>query len=432
MPVPVQKPIISSIYVGPLVPNWPDLLPRIPQDFRSRKFSFGNFAAGNTTSIAPGSDLSKIALPRLDGTNSALRALGGGNTTPARSILYAATSLTIGAYSLFGLNSPINRADYGWGSHGRGLANRTDFTLGTNIRTRWKPEGDTGNWVPTVNPMEIASLFRGDKVSVIDYGQRKLGSAYRYSPRFKDNSEFGKTLNHTKDFIKFFFTGPKLHNSNLTDIDDIITFRAIITSLSDTFSPSWTPQQMIGRADPNYIYTGYSRDLSVDFVVYATSRDELKPIWRKLNALAGYTTPTYVTNTMIAPWMRITIGDLFRQQPVIIESLSYTMHDSDTTWEINIEGDATNMEVPHKISVSMQLKMISDYLPQTNGSFYTLTGGGSENFDVYGIPKPGSFNWLSGRLRDDVTNDPARRIKRKLTPSAGVGGALEQTKILDK
>lgn len=428
MPVPVQKPVNSSIYVGPLVPNWPDLLPRIPQDFRSRKFSFGNFAAGNTTSIAQGSDLSKIALPRLDGTNSALRALGSGNTTPARSILYAATSLTIGAYSLFGLNSIINRADYGWGDHGRGLANRTDFTLGTNIRTKWEGDAVTGDWKPTSNPMEFVSLFRGDKVSVIDYGQRKLGSAYRYSPRFKDNSEFGKTLNHTKDFIKFFFTGPKLHNSNLTDTDDIITFRAIITSLSDTFSPSWTPQQMIGRADPNYIYTGYSRDLSVDFVVYATSRDELKPIWRKLNALAGYTTPTYVTNTMIAPWMRITIGDLFRQQPVIIESLSYTMHDSDTTWEINIEGDATNMEVPHKISVSMQLKMISDYLPQTNGSFYTLTGGGSENFDVYGIPKPGSSNWLSGRLRDDVTNDPARRIKRKLQPTGNYDGGPLETK----
>lgn len=395
MPVPVQKTVNSSIWVGPLIPGWPSILPSIPQDFRSRKFLF-NFVGSGRPNLNEAGGISKIALPRLDGLGSALRGFSG-NTTPAKSIIYSALSLgPTGAYTLFGLSSIVNRVNYGWGDHGRGLSNRTDFTLGTNIRTSW--EGTA--WKPTTNPLEVIALFRGDKVSVIDYGKRKLGSAYRYSPRFKDDSEFGKTLNHTKDFIKFFFTGPSLHNNSNEVEDDIIAFRAIITSLSDTFSPSWTPQQMIGRADPNYIYGGYSRDLSVDFTVYATSRDELKPIWRKLNALAGYTAPTYQAKHMTAPWMRVTIGDLFRQQPAIIENLSYTLHDSDTTWEINIEGDATHMEVPHKINVSLQLKIISDYLPQNNGSFYTLTGGGTENFDPNGIPKPGSFNWLSDRLRD--------------------------------
>ena len=104
----------------------------------------------------------------------------------------------------------------------------------------------------------------------------------------------------------------------------------------------------------------------------ATDRNELKFIWQKLNALAGYTTPTYDGTTLKGPWMRVTIGDLFVQQPALINSLSYTLHDSDTTWEINVEGDTEMMQVPKKVSVSMGLHMITDYIPRKNGTFYTL------------------------------------------------------------
>ena len=101
-------------------------------------------------------------------------------------------------------------------------------------------------------------------------------------------------LGVTQDFIKFYFTGPKLFNGNSnakTDTDDIIIFRAAITNLDDSFTANWSPINMIGRADPNYHYTGFGRDLSISFDIYATDRDEVKPIYRKLNALAGYTAP---------------------------------------------------------------------------------------------------------------------------------------------
>ena len=169
-----------------------------------------------------------------------------------------------------------------------------------------------------------------------------------------------------------------------------MVFRAIITSLSDTHSPQWNSQQMIGRADPNYHYGSYSRELSLDFTVYASDRDEMKPIWQKLNMLAGYTTPSYGEVAPKAPWMRITIGDLFVQQPAIINSLSYTLHDSDTTWEINIEEDPWMNQLPHKVSVSIGFNLITDYLPQQNGRFYTL----NEN---------NQYDWL--RSTTDITSE---------------------------
>ena len=89
--------------------------------------------------------------------------------------------------------------------------------------------------------------------------------------------------------------------------------------------------------------------------------------------------------------MRITIGDLFVQQPVIITSLGYTLHDSDTAWEINFEDDPTMMQVPHKVSVSMGLTPIMDQLPQKGGRFYTL----AKSFEKSAQPKRGNDNWLS-------------------------------------
>jgi hypothetical protein len=94
---------------------------------------------------------------------------------------------------------------------------------------------------------------------------------------------------------------------------------------------------------------------------------------------------------MKSPWMRMTIGDLLVQQPVLINSLSYTLADGDTTWEINIEDDPTMMQAPHKVSVSLGLNVITDYLPEKNGKMYTL----AKKFNSDAQPKEGGDNWLS-------------------------------------
>ena len=324
---------------------------------------------------------------RLDGTQAATRK----SLTGAA---YAAASL-FNTYNVFNINGS-GKFGYGWGDHGSPNLLRNDFTAMSNITTKWR----NGKWKPTLNPLELATPFVGDKVQVIDFGKRKIDQAYLWKPkRLAGEKIFGKIINGadvTQDFIKFFFTGPSLRNGASKDAeDDIIVFRAIIDSLEDSFNPGWSDQRMIGRADPNYIYQGVSRSVNLTFKVYATTRDEMKPIWRKLNALAGYTAPTYNPNsiTLEAPWMRITIGDLFHQQAVIIGSLSYTLGGSETTWEINIEKDPEMMQAPHYVSVNMQLKLITDVLPEKGGRFYALTQ--MNNYDQDGISRVGSNNWLS-------------------------------------
>jgi hypothetical protein len=315
-----------------------------------------------------------------------------------RSALYAALSAQPGGvYSVFNLNG-AGKTGYGWGDHGNPLALRNDFTMQSHVATRWSTT--TNSWVTVKDPLSLFTAFRGDRVNVIDYQPAgSLKSIYKWKPSLTPS---GSVFQETQDFIKFFFTGPKLAPHATNETDDVIVFRATIGSITDTFNPQWTPVQMIGRADPNYHYSSYSRDLSMDFTVYATDRDELKPIYRKLNALAGYTTPDYSSNTigLKGPWMRITVGDLYNQMPVIISSLSYTLGDTETAWEINIEDDEAMMQVPLMVKVSIGFNVIADWLPQKGGQFYSL----SKRFNEFGS-LPGSDNWLSDSKQQLINNE---------------------------
>tara|TARA_R110001592_G_scaffold359847_1_gene667251 strand:+ start:5579 stop:7471 length:1893 start_codon:yes stop_codon:yes gene_type:complete len=392
-----------------------DKLKRLPgiqyADFRSRINS----------AVQVIKDPRKLLTARADGTFGTFRRkIGNG-----KMIAYAAAAASpAGAYSIFNLNAS-GKFGYGWGDHDNPNAIRNDFTIGSEVTTRWaggkaekikndkvKRDAKKPKW--KIEPTSKIIPFRGDKVNVIDFNQRTLKEAYKWKPTsfLKTEGAVGRFIasdSLTQDFIKFFFTGPSLQNGAPEDTtDDIMVFRASITNLSDNFNSNWNPVQFIGRADPNYHYTGYSRDLSVGFDIYATSRDELKPIWRKLNALAGYTTPEYNFEDIAlrGPWMRITIGDLFVQQPVVLNSLSFD-YDTEASWEINIEDDPTNMQVPFKISVTTQFNMITDFLPQKGGRFFSLAG---KNYNSQGMPERGSDNWLSD-FKDNVDPVEIEKVK---------------------
>jgi hypothetical protein len=313
------------------------------------------------------------------------------------SIVYAGASASpVGPYSIFNLESW-----FGWGEHDNPSAIRTDFTAKSHVTTRWAnnrwQKVGLGSTIGRTTALsELALPFRGDKINVIDFSKRTQQNAYRWIP---SNNIFGDSiaqdaidfLNNTRDFIKFYFTGPKIQPGGKQQ-DDVIVFRASITNLGDSFSADWSEVNMIGRADPNYYYGGYGRSLSLSFDVHATDRDELKPIWRKLNALAGYTAPIYDKSSiaMRGPWMRITIGDLFIQTPVVLTTLSYD-YGFDAPWEINIEDDKEMMQVPLKISVQCGFNVIGNDIPQNNGRFFGL----AKRFDDNGIGISNSNNWLS-------------------------------------
>lgn len=124
-----------------------------------------------------------------------------------------------------------------------------------------------------------------------------------------------------------------------------IPFRAIIRGLQETDSANWEELSFIGRADRLYSYSGYNRSLTFSFTVHISSIIELAPTWQRINYLMSLVKPSrYVTGTspnaltnrytkfIVPPMVMVTIGDLYKNQPVVIGSAGISIPDT-AIWE---------------------------------------------------------------------------------------------------
>jgi len=112
-------------------------------------------------------------------------------------------------------------------------------------------------------------------------------------------------------------------------------FRATISGLSETFSPSWSGQKFIGNPFSYYTYDGIERSVSFNFKTYSLNAMEHQKAWDKLNFLSGLTYPAdYYKNSAIkSPLIMFTLGDMYNKKAGFIESLSYTIDDT-TPWQV--------------------------------------------------------------------------------------------------
>jgi hypothetical protein len=135
-----------------------------------------------------------------------------------------------------------------------------------------------------------------------------------------------------------------------------VHFRAFLDSISDAYTAEWNSVKYLGRGENFYTYGGYTRQMSLSWTVAAQSKQELIPMYKKLNYLASSLTPSYSTlGYMRGNMVQLTIGGYVYEQPGIITGLTYTL-EADTTWEIGINAnggsDSDVKELPHIIRVT--------------------------------------------------------------------------------
>ena len=128
-----------------------------------------------------------------------------------------------------------------------------------------------------------------------------------------------------KDLIKFYFYD--IYNQKY------IPFRATVKSISERSVSSWDDFQYIGNADKVYNYKGFTRGLGFSFTTVAMSVKEMLPMWQRINYLMGLTKPAnYKNGFIVPPLVMLTIGDIYNNQPIVINSISMTIPDN-ATWE---------------------------------------------------------------------------------------------------
>ena len=148
-----------------------------------------------------------------------------------------------------------------------------------------------------------------------------------------------------------------------------IHFRAFIEEFNDNYTAKWDPVQYVGRGEELYNYQGFGREISMAWTVYAQSKAELIPMYKKLNYLASSLAPDYSSGGyMRGNIARITMGGYLYDQPGIIKSISYTIPE-ESPWEIAIgddgKEDTSVKQLSHMIKVTgFQFVPIQKFVPQ--------------------------------------------------------------------
>ena len=133
-----------------------------------------------------------------------------------------------------------------------------------------------------------------------------------------------------------------------------IAFRAIISGLTESSSPSWSGQKFLGNPYSFYLYEGVERNISFNLKVAAASPVELANIWERLKVLTSYTYPTIKNGLSNPPIIEFRLGSMYSNRTSFIETLQYTIPD-EGNWETN--GDVVGY-LPKIVDISMTLKFI--------------------------------------------------------------------------
>jgi hypothetical protein len=207
-------------------------------------------------------------------------------------------------------------------------------------------------------------------------------------------------------------------------------FRVLLDEYSDSYGADWKAISYMGRAENFYKYDSFKRDISIGFTVAAQSKQELLPIYKKLNYLASSLAPSYSDNGFIRGNLsQITLGDWLLEQPGFISSVDLSIPD-DSPWEINlpVDGDKNNLDpnvkqVPHMVNVKIKFTPIHRFRPEImklSNTPSTEDINGVEDPLNYPSPTygPQRFIALQNSKGDDGYNQSNQTTTEQENPSA--------------
>ena len=184
----------------------------------------------------------------------------------------------------------------------------------------------------------------------------------------------GTKAEQGRDLIKFRFQivtpggtgGPKIKH---------LYFRALLDNFGDSFNANWNSYNYIGRAESFYTYGNFDRSIDLGFKIAAQTREEMKPLYQKLNYLIGATTPTYSQNFMRGTFVKMTVGDYIYELPGFLNNVNVSWN-QEYPWEIAMsspedkeEGkENINQELPMILDVGISFTPIHTFLPEAGGS----------------------------------------------------------------
>ena len=225
----------------------------------------------------------------------------------------------------FNFNDPGQRANKSYANYSKGVIDTTN-----------------GKGVGAVDKINASLIYRSDQVSI--------------DPKYND-------------FVKF--TISSIDNNN-PKYSIFMHFRALLDSFTDNYNAEWGDVRYLGRGEKFYNYNGFTREINLSFTTAAQSKQELIPMYKKLNYLASQLMPDYSTQGyMRGSLVKLTIGGYLDEQPGFITNLAYDLI-TDAPWEIAIDEfgnpDPTVKQLSQMVKVTgFTFVPIHTFAPQKQG-----------------------------------------------------------------
>jgi hypothetical protein len=263
--------------------------------------------------------------------------------------------------------------------------NLKDYSTDEQFGPKFGPKDATGK--PTVLREEktFSSHFKNKsgklekrdstgKGTAWDEGQKKLLEATSITDTELKKKEYA---NH---IIVSFETIPAKGKTPLK-----VPFVGAISGISEEVTPSWTNFKYLGSPFNIYRYGGVERALRFNLKLYYTTIKERDTMIIKINYLKSLAFPdkeikaiqfgensAYQQYAMAPNLVRISIGDLYKEVPGFVESLSFEIDDN-TVWASSDEytdGSNTTFLYPSVIDVAIGIKIIEQHQIVDSGKTY--------------------------------------------------------------
>lgn len=145
--------------------------------------------------------------------------------------------------------------------------------------------------------------------------------------------------NKVRDMIKFCI---EVMDNDSPSKTSPLHFRAYVTDFSDNIGADWNGQKYMGRGENFYTYQGFSREVNFKLTVAAQSKQEMMPLYQKLNFLASSLHPDYSSGGFMRGNLhKLTIGEWFYRMPGILKSMNVSI-DNNYPWEIKYTEPETS------------------------------------------------------------------------------------------
>lgn len=321
------------------------------------------------------------------------------------SVKYASNLLKVQGANVPLVNSYLNVFRESWLSNGKLKLNPESFTVGDDILLK---ESSKSN--PTIGEKFTSQNFSLDyktnnienRVGLGNPGKKGNVTNYQEGKKDLNGNKLGPLDKITS--MPLYKSGVVTSSSDKNDLvkfrigiiqnDDpsqkvFLHFRAFLDSMTDDYSADWAGEKLMGRGEQFYRYNGFDRSISLGWTVAAQSKEELMPMYRKLNYLASSLAPDYSQGSgyMRGNLATLTVGGYLYEQPGIITSLTYSIPE-ESPWEIAIPSneelrdtenkilsDKSVKEMPHMIKVTgFNFIPIHEFTPRKQQNIYSDKG----------------------------------------------------------